>query len=272
MAQGIALLAADAATRVIGIVSKPPAPAVARRIIEQLGACGKPAVVLFLGADLHAQPLPANVTAVDTLADAAAACVARATGQRFVPSVPDDADLHAAQAEARRTAPGQRCVRGLYSGGTFASEARLLWQPLGAGHVAIDLGDDEFTVGRPHPMIDPSLRIERIAAEAADPATAAIVLDVVLGYAAHEDPAGALAPAIQQARAESAQQGRHLAVVAFVCGTEADPQSLARQQQVLRDAGALVVAGSTAAARLAAEIAVRAGARSQPSSALEVIG
>jgi FdrA protein len=271
MRQGIALLAADAATRVIGIVSKPPAPAVARRVIEQLGACGKPAVVLFLGADLSSQPLPANVTAVGTLADAAAACVARAEGRRFVPAAPGDEDLDLAQAEARRLARGQRLVRGLYSGGTFASEAKLLWKTLGQGHAAIDLGDDEFTVGRPHPMIDPTLRLERIAAEAADPATAVIVLDVVLGYAAHEHPADALAPAIARAKAECAKAGRHLAVVAFVCGTETDPQPLAREQQALRDAGALVLPGSTAAARVAAEIALRVAAQASPSSVAEVI-
>lgn len=270
MRQAIDLLAADPATRVIGIVSKPPAPAVARRVIEQLGGCGKPAVVLFLGAGLAAPALPSNVTVVETLADAADACVARARGQRFVPGVPSDGDLRAAQAEARRLAPGQHAVRGLFSGGTFASEAKLLWGALGASHAAIDLGDDAFTVGRPHPMIDPSLRLERIAAEAADPATAVLVLDVVLGYGAHDDPAGALAPAIAQARGASARAGRHLAVVAFVCGTEADPQPLAAQQQLLRDAGVLVAADSTAAARLAGEIALRAAVRATaPSSALE---
>lgn len=271
MRQAIGLLAADTGTRVIGIVSKPPAPAVARAVIEQLGACGKPAVVLFLGADFSGQALPANVTAVGTLADAAAACVARAQGQRFAPGAPDEAELRVAQAEARRLARGQRLVRGLFSGGTFASEAKLLWKALGPGHAAIDLGDDEFTVGRPHPMIDPTLRLERIAAEAADPATAVIVLDVVLGYAAHEHPAGALAPAIVRAKAESAKAGRHVCVLAFVCGTAADPQQLEREQQVLRDAGALVLAGSTAAARVAAEIASRAAAQASPSSVAEVI-
>jgi FdrA protein len=271
MLQAIELLAADAGTQVIGIVSKPPAPAVARRVIEALGACGKPAVVLFLGADLSAQPLPASVTAVDTLEDAAAACVARVTGQRFAPGMPGDDDLHAAQAEARRLARGQRNIRGLFSGGTFATEAKLLWKPLGSGHAAIDLGDDEFTVGRPHPMIDPSLRLERIASDAADPETAVIVLDVVLGYAAHDDPAGVLRPVIVRAQADAARAGRHLSVVAFVCGTEADPQSLARQQQVLRDAGAIVAAGSTAAARLAAEIALRAATQARPVATLEEI-
>ena len=145
-------------------------------------------------------------------------------------------------------------MRGLYSGGTFRSEAELLWRDLGLAHTAIDLGDDEFTVGRPHPMIDHSTRIERIAQEARDPSTAAIVLDVVLGFGAHDDPAGALAPAVAHAKAACAKDGRHLSVVAFVCGTEEDPQRLSVQQATLREAGALVLPGSTAAARLAGEI------------------
>jgi FdrA protein len=271
MRSAIELLAADDATRVIAIVSKPPAPAVARRVIEQLGHCGKPAVVLFLGADLSAQQLPANVTAVGTLYDAAAAALARLEGRRFAPVPPSEDELRQAQAEAGRLARGQRLVRGLFSGGTFSTEAQLLWKTLGAGHTATDLGDDEFTVGRPHPMIDPTLRLERIAQAAADPATAVIVLDVVLGYASHEDPAGALAPAIVRARAEAAQAGRHLCVVTFVCGTELDPQPLATQQQALRDAGALVLGGSTAAARFAAEVALRAAARANSSSVAEVM-
>src|SRR5205085_10906214 len=179
--------------------------------------------------------------------------------------------LQAAQSEARRLARGQHNVRGLFSGGTCATEAKLLWKPLGAGHSAIDLGDDEFTAGRPHPMIDPTLRLERIGVDAADGATAVIVLDVVLGYAAHEDPAGVLAPVIQRVKADAARAGRHVSVVAFVCGTEADPQSLARQQQLLRDAGVLVASGSTAAARLAAEIAVRAATQTRPVAPLEEI-
>ncbi|MCC6868853.1 MAG: hypothetical protein IT522_08525, partial [Burkholderiales bacterium] len=158
--------------------------------------------------------------------------------------------------------------------GTFCTEAQILWRerglavhsnvPIdkssagaadGAGHVALDLGSDEFTVGRPHPMIDPAPRVARITDEARDPSTAVIVLDVVLGYASHPDPAGALAPAIAQAKASCARDGRHLMVIAFVCGTEEDSQRLSTQQARLRDAGALVAPSSTAAAILAGDIA-----------------
>ena len=100
-------------------------------------------------------------------------------------------------------------------------------------------------------MIDPSMRIERLRAEARDKAVAVILLDVVLGYGSHEDPAGALVPAIRDARLEAAREGRSLAFVVFVCGTDDDPQQRTAQVRSLRDAGALVVPSSTDAARAA---------------------
>jgi len=271
MRQALDLVAADAATKVICIVSKPPAPAVARRVLEQVASFSKPVVVLFLGADLSTANLPKHVVVVGTLYDAAAAAVAMADGQRFDPSDLSEEGLEAIDSELSRLGPGQRAVRGLYSGGTFCSEAKILWREMGlslnaaestqsvrgAGHFAVDLGDDMFTVGRPHPMIDPSIRIERLAQEAQDPETAVIVLDVVLGYASHEDPTAVLAPAIREAKAASAKAGRGLIVVSFVCGTEQDPQVLSKQRAALQDAGALVLPSSTAAARLAGRIGLR---------------
>jgi hypothetical protein len=215
--------------------------------------------VLFLGADLP--DLPRGITSVETLSDAASTAVALLGDRRPAPSAPiDEARV---RDEASRLAPGQRYVRALYSGGTFRTETELVWRAAGLppGHTALDLGDDEFTVGRPHPMIDPTLRIERIAQEARDPATAAIVLDVVLGYGAHDDPAGALAPAIRQARTACAGEGRHLPVIAFVCGTDEDPQSLTRQQEQLTGAGAIVLPDSASAARFAAMLANHAAMR-----------
>ena len=263
MRQAIDLLAADAGTRVIGIVSKPPAPAVARQILDQATAIDKAFVVLFLGSNLADERLATHIVPVTTLHDAAAAAVALLEGKGFAAGLHHPECAQIAAGEAGRLVSGQRYLRGLYSGGTFRTEAELLWRDLGVAHTAIDLGDDEFTVGRPHPMIDHSTRIERIAQEARDPSTAAIVLDVVLGFGAHEDPGGVLAPAIAHAKAACAKDGRHLPVVAFVCGTEEDPQRLSVQQAKLREAGALVLPGSTAAARLAGEIG-RLAAHGQP--------
>jgi FdrA protein len=130
----------------------------------------------------------------------------------------------------------------------------------GAGHRVVDLGDDVFTVGRPHPMIDGAVRRERIEREAADPSTAVLLLDVVLGYGAHPDPAGDLTPALEGARRAA---GRGLAIVASVTGTERDPQVRSVQVAALRGAGVLVMDSNAQAARLAALIAARApGVRS----------
>ena len=119
------------------------------------------------------------------------------------------------------------------------------------GHVCIDLGEDEFTQGRLHPMIDPSLRNRRIVQEARDPATAVILLDIVLGYGAHPDPAGATVEAIREAQRLAAAAGRHVVFVASVCGTEGDPQPLSQQEAKLRAAGVLVLPDNASAARLA---------------------
>jgi hypothetical protein len=166
-------------------------------------------------------------------------------------------------------------LRGLYSGGTYCTEAQYVWKDAGIAtwsnapadrkyalphgapsrdHTAIDLGADEFTVGRPHPMIDFAARTERLLVEARDPSVAAIVLDVVLGYGANADPAGELAPAVGEARAIAAREGRELVVLGFVCGTADDPQGLAAQTAKLRAAGMMLADGSTAAARLAVRI------------------
>ena len=158
-------------------------------------------------------------------------------------------------------------LRGLYSGGTLCDEAMLLATsalgpirsniPLAPdlaldsslradGHLMIDFGDDELTRGRPHPMIDASLRLERLAAEAADPATSVVLMDVVLGHGAHPDPAAELAPAIAAAG--------DLAVVVALIGSAGDPQGFAAQAARLHEAGADVFASNAAAARHAIEL------------------
>jgi FdrA protein len=118
----------------------------------------------------------------------------------------------------------------------------------------VDLGDDLFTRGRPHPMIDHRLRNERILAEAADPGVAVLLLDVVLGYGAHPDPAAEMEPAIRSARDIATKHGREILFVGSVCGTAADPQDLSRQEAALRDAGVLLANSNAEAVRLAAAI------------------
>jgi FdrA protein len=117
-------------------------------------------------------------------------------------------------------------------------------------HVCLDLGADEFTVGRPHPMIDMTLRTERIMVEAEDPETAVILLDVVLGYGAHADPVGVLAPSIRKAKARAREDGRELVVVVYICGTDRDLQGLREQRELFEEAGAVVVGSNAGAARM----------------------
>jgi FdrA protein len=257
MLDALDALAADPATRVLGLVSKPPDPDVAERVLARAAASGKPVVAAFLGADPDGAP--GGVTVAPTLEDAARALVRAATAAEPPAGERD---------EARPPAPPgeRRLLRGLYAGGTFAYEAGLLLEPrlgeiaadarppsadrpaeLPDRHLILDLGDDRFTVGRPHPMIDPGVRLDMLRAAGADPRTAVILLDVVLGHLAAEDPAADLAPVI----AEIAARDDGPAVVAFVVGTAADPQDFERQERTLREAGARLAGSSSAAARLA---------------------
>jgi FdrA protein len=272
MLQGIAALAADKTTKVIVLISKPPADEVARRILAAAKATRKPVVVCFLGMDPKAAS-GANLWPAATLEDAAHAAYALARGRK---------PRRASQTKSRRLPklkPGQTFVRGLYSGGTFCYEASLLlgaalspvysntpvgkaaalkdpWQS--AGHTLVDLGDDVFTRGRPHPMIDHRLRNERIAKEAADPRTAVILLDVVLGYGSHMDPAAEIVPVMIAAEKRATRSGRNLVFVGFVCGTDGDPQNLAMQEAALSAAGMILAPSNAAAVRLSAQIVAAA--------------
>ncbi|MCC7371354.1 MAG: acyl-CoA synthetase FdrA [Chloroflexi bacterium] len=264
MLAAIERLAADPETAVLVLVSKPPAPTVAQRVLSAAGVTGKPVVVIFLGGD-PAAIREAGAIAASTLEDAARLAVAVARGRMPVGLGIDglNADMMAT-ADAARAAliPGQHTVRGLFSGGTLCQEAGLI---LGAHLDAdrfsvVDFGDDEYTVGRPHPMIDFRLRNENIVAAAEDPSTAAILLDIVLGYGSHTDPAEAVRPALVKARAVAEAAGRSLTIVASVCGTDADPQGLARQEAALRAAGVVLAPSSAQAARVAVRVVRDPGA------------
>jgi len=264
MLQGIEALAADAGTRVIVLISKPPARAVAERVCVAASRAGKPVVVGFLGADAGALS-HANLHAAATLEDAAHAAVALRQGQS-----PAAESTDPARAPLPRPGKGRRYLRGLFSGGTFCYEACLILEPafgavrsnapLGGrdvltdvwtsrGHTLLDLGDDVFTRGRPHPMIDHRLRNERLLKEACDPEVGVILFDVVLGCGAHADPAAAMEGVLRAARAAA-----DVVFVASVCGTDLDAQGLSRQEERLRAAGVVLAASNAAAVRLGAAI------------------
>ena len=250
-------LVRDPDTEVILCVSKPPAPSVAEQVLAALAATPKPAAVCFVGAS--GLDAPEGVLLAATLEDAAVAA-ARLVGAGAETAVAPAVDW---------VQPG--LVRGLYSGGTLCSEAAAILADrlprvesnaaagkavkLAPGeapttHACLDLGEEEYTRGRPHPMIDPLPRAELLAEVAADPDVSVILLDVVLGYGSHPDPAAALLPAIGDALARS----NRLAVVAHVCGTESDPQVLSRQESALAEAGVRLAPTNAYAARLAAAL------------------
>lgn len=280
MLDSIDLLEADAQTRVIILTSKPPDQQVAQTILRRAARCAKPVVVNFLGGEgaAMAAATAAGLTAAATLEEAALAAVRLATGAAA--QAGEDNIEQLAQAEAAKLAAPQRYLRGLYAGGTLCYEAMLVLQeyigdvyaniPLRPAlrladparsqrHTCIDLGEDQFTQGRPHPMIDATLRAQRLLQEAQDPETALLLLDIVLGYGADPDPAGSLAPALHQAKAHAAAAGRALPIITSVCGVQNDPQNLEQQEKILRQSGVIVMPSNAQAARLAGRIIQLAG-------------
>jgi FdrA protein len=278
---GLQLLTDDPETRVIVLLSKPPQRAVADQVLAVARDSGKPVVVGFLGGE-PTNVQGANLSFAGTLEEAALRALQCLDGGAVDVFAPPPGALEAAAAtEAGRLARSARYIRGLYSGGSLCDESLLILRrsQLGPvrsnaggdlslrladawrseGHTLVDLGEEEFTRGRPHPMIDPRVRQERLLAEAADPETAVVLLDVVIGYGSHDDPAGALASTIATARRAAAAEGRYVAVVAHVCGTDLDPQGLERQEETLRGVGVLVAPTNAQAARLAGLIVAGRG-------------
>src|SRR5438552_607672 len=236
--QGVAALGADLDTRVVLIVSKPPSPAAADAVLRAAVETGKPVVACLLGYD---GATPAGVRTAPTLEEAATTAVKLTAG-----SVRD-------LERSRAKAPGARgAIFGLYSGGTLCDEARRLVGD-GPGHRFVDFGAEEYTRGRPHPIIDPSQRNVAIVGAGNDSGVSVILVDLVLGDCAHADPVGALRPALAEARAR--RRGRGLAGGAHVVGTDQDPQGLERQEEPRRKLGGAGCASNRMAAEAARAIA-----------------
>jgi FdrA protein len=263
-ADAVRMLDNDPGTEVILLVSKPSDPAVARRVI---GASEHtPVIAACLGMPAL-DGLPGEVPLAATLEEGVL-LVARALGM----PVPDLGEglADAVEAALTRTRGSRGAVRGFFTGGTLCYEAQVVLSrslgpvysniplrpdlglpaPPGA-HVCLDLGEEEYTRGRPHPMIDPSARREIMREQADGDGVAVVLLDVVLGYGSHPDPAGEIADTCAGLVAGGA------AVVAYVLGTRGDPQDFDAQRRTLCEAGAIVTQTSAQAARVAAAIAGR---------------
>lgn len=256
--QAIDLLAADDSVEQIVLISKPPGPQTARAVFDKLEQCGKTAIACVFG--YSETSIPDNIHYAATLKQAAELAAGNTLDE---PDHEALADTLKIDMDAQR-----KRIVGLYSGGTLCTETQLVLQSTGlktssnapagtstaldnndATHQIIDLGADEYTVGRPHPMMEPLVRQEALEQALNDSQVAVILIDVVLGYGAHEDPAAVITEALNNAPASRP------VVIGYVCGTESDPQNLTAQRSALGDAGAIVCDSNTGAAELAAAIA-----------------
>lgn len=278
MLMGIEALAQDEETKVIVVISKPPAKNTANKVISALQQAGKPSVVLFIGLEPAPSESKSAVHFANNLEQTAKMAVALANGSSY-----DDQTFSLSpnkiktiiDSETKSINASQKFIRGYYTGGTLADETLILLHKLtGAvysnnqtdqnfilpnpqqsiGHTVVDLGDDVFTVGRPHPMIDPSTRTDRIMAEINDEQIAVVIVDVVLGYGSNEDPAGALVPALRAAKEAALKRGGYLPVLASITGTEADFQNFADQKAKLEAINCIVLPSNYQASMLAVKI------------------
>ncbi len=269
--RGIDAVNEDDNTDVIVLVSKPPHESVQKAVAEKIKDFKKPVVSILIGGDAKVLE-DAGAISANTLEEAALTAVALAKGEK--PSVNtglSDAEKQIAEQETAIKKDGQKYLRGLYSGGTLCDETQLIFKekigyvysntPLSEDfllpdvwksqkNVVLDLGDDEFTAGRPHPMIDFSLRKKRIVHEAEDKETAVILMDVVLGYGANLDPAKELVGAIKEAKEKSPG----ISVICTILGTDKDPQNKQYVADELKKAGAIIFSSNASAARVAAKI------------------
>jgi succinyl-CoA synthetase alpha subunit len=276
MLLGIEALKKDPRTKVIVVISKPPAPEVADKVIAALKETGKPAVIHFIG--LEAKEQRHNLYFAGNLEEAAGMAVSLSRGEVYksrVFTIPEEKVREIVARESAGISSEQKYLRGLYTGGTLADEAMILFDReigeiysnnqvkpelvpadphVSQGHTIVDLGDDVFTVGRPHPMIDPSTREQRIVREMEDPEVALLLLDIVLGDGSHNDPAGAILDVLKEARSKAEQRGGYLAIIASITGTEGDFQNMAEQQKKLESIGCVVMPSNYQASMLALEI------------------
>ncbi len=266
----------DPRTEVIVIISKPPGARTLERLVARLRTCRKPVIGCFLGASLKEAPGATDLQIVRTIDEAVQGAIAAVSGKpRVSPLSLSPEEREQALRERERWGTGQKYLRGLFAGGTLCYQAqqilldagipvysnaplapmfRLAHPDQSREHTVVDMGDEYYTTGKPHPMIDSTLRRQRVLAESRDPQVAVLLLDFILGYGASRDPVGELFDAIVEARRAVQQRGGWLTVVASICGTNGDPQDLALQTNLLKEAGAIVFSSGARAALFCCEL------------------
>ncbi len=274
MIQSFEALMDDPDTQVIVLISKPPAESIAAKVLGLVSKTEKPVIVHFIGGNPEAIRQSGAIAGL-SLEDTARKAVALANGKTpedFIGFDMSAAELDALiQRELSGKSASQKYLRGLYTGGTLADETMKLLDKEGWGiwsniplspqwamenvweakeHTVLDLGDDQFTVGRPHPMIDPTIRNDRLVQDT-DGQTAVLLMDLVLGYGAHPNPALELSVAARKARKKAADLGGSLTVIASICGTEGDPQDFAIMKKEMEAAGVIIMPSNAQAAHLA---------------------
>ncbi len=278
--QALKALEADARTELLVFISKPPHPKVSALVLKTLAKIEKPCVVCFLG-ERQTPPSSKNTFFSSTLEGAVLLAAALTSGKPMKGvGLSPKADLVLSKARAAWSQLGknQRYVRGLFSGGSLCAEAGVVLTDFlpelcsnmhlpfafhledaaaSRAHTLVDLGADQFTVGVPHPMIDFTVRNQRLIQEARDSQTAVVLVDIVLGYGAHPDPAGAILPALREGKRIAGERGDYLCCVASICGTKGDPQKLEKQRAVLEKNGVVVMPTAAQAARFAAAVVRR---------------
>ncbi|MEX1247444.1 MAG: acyl-CoA synthetase FdrA [Anaerolineales bacterium] len=272
----LAALERDPQTELIAIVSKPPGAKTLAKLIERIRNCKKPVIGCFLGAHVDPQAQFENFRRASTI-DEAVNLALKLSGSKpaLTAKGPTSADLQRVTQERSSWAPEQKYLRGLFAGGTFCYQSQQILLASGIPvysnapldknyqlsdpnrsreHTLVDMGADEYTVGRPHPMIYGAMRKQRILAESDDPQVAILLLDFILGYNASTDPVGELLDALLQSKRNASLRGGNLTVVASVCGTDGDPQGFAVQMKLLRQAGVHVFQTNAQAASFCAAL------------------
>jgi len=277
MLQGLKCLAEDQQTKVIVLVSKPPAGETAEKIFKVCKAAGKPVVINFLGGD-RKQIENAGAIYAATLEEAAVKALQLLGDSPALDKFIEEGSaplLKLADEEKKKLKSGeQQDLRGLFCGGTHSEEAVLILQEMtgpiysnleigsckqldssyNSGHKIIDLGAEEFTRGKPHPVIDPSLLNEWLWREGTDPRTAVLLFDIILGYGAHPDPVDVIAPTLSALKEKAQEGGSSLSIIASLCGSTKDPQNYFELKKRLEKIGVLVFSSNARAAFLAGKI------------------